>query len=72
MKVRAVLPQIPTRGLSRFLCCVSCRARAGAVTADYAVEQIPIELIEPGDFIIARPNHGKPYAYQVHVKRVAH
>jgi hypothetical protein len=42
------------------------------VTADYAVEQIPIELIEPGDFIIARPNHGKPYAYQVHVKRVAH
>jgi hypothetical protein len=33
-----------------------------------AVEQLPIEQIYPGDYVVANDNDGKPYVYQVHVK----
>jgi hypothetical protein len=39
---------------------------------DFAVEQLPIEEIEPGDIIIANTDDGTPYVYQVHVKRFEH
>ncbi|POX86074.1 hypothetical protein C3477_23260 [Mycobacterium kansasii] len=39
---------------------------------DFAVEQLPIEQIEPGDVIIADTDEGTPYLYQVNVKRFVH
>lgn len=35
-----------------------------------AVEQLPIEQIQPGDYVVANDGNGKSYVYQVHVKRI--
>jgi len=35
------------------------------------VEQLPIEQIQLGDYVVANDANGKPYVYRVHAKRFA-
>ena len=41
-------------------------------TDDYAVEQIPIEQIQPGDTLLAHLPDGSPYTFVVDLKRFEH
>jgi hypothetical protein len=40
------------------------------VRAALSARGAPIEEIQPGDFILANTNDGKPHIYQVHAMRI--